>query len=368
MQHSEEKIILGIETSCDDTSICLLKGKPGPRAPEESAPEVLALSYFSQEDILKKWGGVVPEIAARNHLLKLAPLIEAVFTESKIPYDAVDAVGVTTHPGLLGPLLTGLNGAKTFCLRHEIPLIPVNHLYAHIEAIHLAEEIPYPYVGLVVSGGHTLFLLVTSPTEMEILGTTIDDAAGEAFDKGGKLLGLGYPAGKQIDELAKKGDESKYLFPVGLKKSANADLSYSGVKTALKQFIDKHPGIENDPNELADICAGYQRCIIEALKLKARYALRRARDITGKELPFVIGGGVACNSALRRTMENSYNNVHIVPPRFCMDNGAMIAHYALRSYSENLIPFPQCLEVDAKGRFVDKNALQDKATNRKNKR
>lgn len=361
MQQSDAKIILGIETSCDDTSVCLLRGTPGPRTPGSSAPEVLALSYFSQEEILKKWGGVVPEIAARNHLLKLAPLMEAVFNESGIGFDQVDAVGVTTHPGLLGPLLTGLNGAKTFCLKHELPLIPVNHLYAHIEAIHLAEEISYPYVGLVVSGGHTLFLLVRSPVEMEVLGTTIDDAAGEAFDKGGKLLGLGYPAGKIIDDMAKHGDESKYMFPIGLKKSANADLSYSGVKTALRHFLDQNPGIEKDEKELANICASYQRCIVDALKLKARYALRKARDLTGKELPFVIGGGVACNSALRRTMENSYNNVHIVPPRFCTDNGAMIAHYALRTFSHNLIPFPECLSTDARGRFIDKNALQESA-------
>lgn len=361
MQQSETKTILGIETSCDDTSVCLMRGKPGPRTPGENPPEVLALSYFSQEEILKKWGGVVPEIAARNHLLKLAPLVEAVFKEAGVPASELDAVGVTTNPGLLGPLLTGLNGAKTLCLRHEIPLIPVNHLYAHIEAIHLVTEVAYPYVGLVVSGGHSMFLLVKSPTEMEILGTTIDDAAGEAFDKGGKLLGLGYPAGKIIDELAKKGDESKYLFPVGLKKSANADLSYSGVKTALRQFLDKNPGIEKDETELAHICAGYQRCIVDALKLKARYALRMAKDITGQELPFVIGGGVACNSALRKTIENSYQNVHIVPPRYCTDNGAMIAHYALRTFAQNVIPFPKCLEVDARGRFIDKNALQEEA-------
>lgn len=365
MQKSDDMIIMGIETSCDDTSVCLMKGTPGAQTPGAPRAQVLALSYYSQEEILSKWGGVVPEIAARNHLLKLAPLMDAVFKEANLKPSQIDAVGVTTHPGLLGPLLTGLNGAKTFCLHHELPLVPVNHLYAHIEAIHLVEEVPYPYVGLVVSGGHSLFLLVNGPTDMEVLGTTIDDAAGEAFDKGGKLLGLGYPAGKIIDELAKNGDESKYLFPVGLKKSANADLSYSGVKTALRQFLEKNPGIEKNKEELADICAGYQRCIIEALKLKARYALKKARDIVGHELPFVIGGGVACNSALRRTMENNYKNVHIVPPRFCTDNGAMIAHYALRTYGPNHIPFPECLEIDAKGRFVNKDSLQKQAQAKK---
>lgn len=365
MQKSDEMLLLGIETSCDDTSICVIKGRPGPTLPHGEKPEVLALSYYSQEEILKKWGGVVPEIAARNHLLKLAPLIESVLKESNLSLSDMDAVGVTTNPGLLGPLLTGLNAAKTICMMEEIPLVPVNHLYAHIEAIHLVEEVNYPYVGLVVSGGHSMFLLVRSPIDMEILGTTIDDAAGEAFDKGGKLLGLGYPAGKIIDDLAKKGDESKYMFPVGLKKSANADLSYSGVKTALRQFLDKNPGIEKDEQSLADVCAGYQRCIIEALKLKARYALRMAKDAVGHEVPLVIGGGVASNSALRRTMQNSYKNVHIVPPQYCTDNGAMIAHYALRTYANHMIPFPECLEIDARGRFIDKNQLQQDAQNKR---
>ena len=362
MQQSNEVNILGIETSCDDTSICVLKGRPGAQTPGPDRPQILSMSYFSQEMLLRKWGGVVPEIAARNHLAKLAPLIEEAISSSGLQSSDIDAIGVTTHPGLLGPLLTGLNGAKTFALYHQTPIIPVNHLYAHIEAIHLVEEVPYPYLGLVISGGHSMFLLIKSPTEMEILGTTIDDAAGEAFDKGGKLLGLGYPAGKLIDDLAKDGDESKYLFPIGLKKSANADFSYSGVKTALRQFLEKNPGIEKNPEELAHICAGYQRCIVEAVKLKARYALRMARDITGQnDIPFVVGGGVAANSGLRRTLQGAYKNVLFVPPKFCTDNGAMIAHYALRTLASNQIPFPECLELDARGRYIDKNQLQEKA-------
>ena len=361
MQQSNEVNILGIETSCDDTSVCVLRGRPGAQIPGSKKPEVLSMSYFSQVLLLKKWGGVVPEIAARNHLAKLAPLLQQAIDESGLKASDIDAIGVTTHPGLLGPLLTGLNGAKTFALYHELPIIPVNHLYAHIEAIHLVEDVPYPYVGLVISGGHSMFLLVQSPTEMELLGTTIDDAAGEAFDKGGKLLGLGYPAGKVIDDLAKNGDESKYLFPIGLKKSANADFSYSGVKTALRQFLDKNPGIEENQEELPHVCAGYQRSIVDAVKLKARYALRKAKDITGKEVPFVVGGGVAANSALRRTLQASYKNVYFVPPKYCTDNGAMIAHYALRTFGPNQIPFPQCLELDARGRYVDKNKLQEEA-------
>ena len=212
---TKSKLIIGIETSCDDTSLCIMKGEVGHYSQK---PQILGHSYFSQETILKKWGGVVPEVAARNHLLKLAPLLKETIEEANIKSSDIEAIAVTVRPGLLGPLLTGLNAAKTISLYHEIPIVPVNHLYAHIEAIHIDQDVNYPYLGLIVSGGHSIFMLVRSPLEFEILGTTIDDAAGEAFDKGGKLMGLPYPAGKLIDELAAGGDESKYLFPIGLKK------------------------------------------------------------------------------------------------------------------------------------------------------
>jgi N6-L-threonylcarbamoyladenine synthase len=353
------KAILAIETSCDDTSLCIMRET-------ESKPELLSLTYFSQETILKKWGGVVPEIAARNHLAKIAPLLEETLAAAQMKTSELDAVAITTHPGLLGPLLTGLNAAKTICLMHELPLIPVNHIHAHLEAIHLDHDITYPYLGLIVSGGHTLFTLVTSPLDFEVLGSTIDDAAGEAFDKGGKLLGLPYPAGRFIDELAAKGDESKYLFPIGLKKEANCNLSYSGVKTSLRQFLEKNPGIEKDPQELADICAGYQRCIVEALKLKGRYALKKARELTGKhDIAFVIGGGVAANSKLRTTLKLAFEHTYFVTPKYCTDNAAMIANLGLRTITSSAIPFPECLEIDARSRYLDKNKMQSDSRKQK---
>ena len=183
-------ITLGIETSCDDTSICILKNSED----KNSLPEVLALHSFSQETILQEWGGVVPEIAARNHLAKVTPLLKQTFNTAKISASEVDLIGVTTHPGLLGPLLTGVNAAKTLSLIHQIPINPVNHLYAHLEAIHLTEKVSYPYIGLLFSGGHSLFCLANSSTDIKIIASTKDDAAGEAFDKGGKMLGLDYPA------------------------------------------------------------------------------------------------------------------------------------------------------------------------------
>jgi len=309
--------------------------------------------YFSQEILLRKWGGVVPEIAARNHLVKLAPLIESAFEQAKLKSSEIDLIAVTALPGLLGPLLTGINAAKTLSLLHQIPILPVNHLFAHLEAIHLTENIPYPYLGLLVSGGHSIYFLVKSPLDFEILGSTIDDAAGEAFDKGGKLLGLGYPAGKIIDELAAKGDEKRFSFPIGLRDRDTCDLSFSGLKTALRVFIQDNPEFLQDPSTLNDICASYQSAVVKALIMKLKTAL------ANKNLPIVVGGGVACNSKLRSEIKKNFKQSHFVEPRFCTDNAAMIANYAIRTFTEQ-IAFPECLLLDAQSRFIDKNSLQEK--------
>lgn len=349
------KTVLGIETSCDDTSIAVLRADLN--TPHEK-PEILAFESFTQETLLAQWGGVVPEIASRNHLDKIVPLLKSVLDKAQVELSQIDLIGVTTFPGLLGPLLTGLNAAKTISMLHQTPIVPVNHLFAHLEAIHLTEEIAYPYLGLLVSGGHSLYAIVSSATEMEILGSTIDDAAGEAFDKGGKLAGLGYPAGRIIDDLAKKGDPKKYEFPIGLRGSADCNLSYSGVKTSLRQFLEKNPDhlVESDTileTKHFDMCASYQHAIVSALKLKLKYALKAAREKTGKDLPVVVGGGVACNSNLRETLTKSFKNVSFVAPKFCTDNGAMIANYALRTASTS-VKYPDSLTLDARSRFIKK--------------
>jgi N6-L-threonylcarbamoyladenine synthase len=348
----KEKIILGIETSCDDTSFALIKGDPYHL---DIKPTLLAHQSFSQELMLRKWGGVVPEIAARNHLEKITPLLDECFKVADIKIEDIDMVAVTTHPGLLGPLLTGINCAKTLALVHNLPIASVNHLYAHLEAIHLTDPVQYPYMGLLVSGGHSLYLLVSSPTDFQILGNTIDDAAGEAFDKGGKLLGLGYPAGKIIDDLALGGDHKKYTFPISMLDSKDATLSFSGVKTSLRNFIEAHPDRDF---KMEDVCASYQHAIVEALSRK----LKKAQEIGNAfDLPIVVGGGVACNSQLRRTLEKNYSDVHFVQPKYCTDNGAMIANYALRTFHQ-AIAFPECLKLDARGQFVSK---QDKLKNQR---
>lgn len=344
-----QKIILGIETSCDDTSIAVLLGNPDEL---NQTPTLLSHQSFSQELLLQKWGGVVPEIAARNHLEKITPLLESSLQESKVSLADVDVVAVTTHPGLLGPLLTGINCAKTISLIHHQPIASVNHLYAHLEAIHLTTPLTYPYLGLLVSGGHSLYLLVTSPGDFQILGNTIDDAAGEAFDKGGKILGLGYPAGKIIDDLAKSGYLKKYQFPVSMLDSKDAMLSFSGVKTALRNFVENHQPSEY---KIEDVCASYQHAIVEALTRKCEVALDKARHLTNQTLPIVVGGGVACNSYLRKKLSDKFSNVYFVAPQFCTDNGAMIANYALRTIHQ-AIAFPECLSLDARGQFVSKSA------------
>ena len=351
MKNKAQKVVLGVETSCDDTSVAILRGS-----------KLLSHLSFGQEEILSKWGGVVPEIAARNHLEKLSPLIEMTLKEAKLEIEDLDLISVTTVPGLLGPLLTGINGAKTLCLLGEIPILPVNHLYAHLEAIHLTEDITYPYLGVLLSGGHSIFFLVEHKDKFHVLGSTIDDAAGEAFDKGGKILGLGYPAGHIIDRLAKFGAPDKYEFPIGLQSSADARLSYSGLKTSLRLFCEKNPEIlkkkpsqlqekESGSQDFYNVCASYQNAIVKAIMLKLRYALKIAKEKyqVEQDLPIVIGGGVACNSRLREKFQESYpQKSHFVKPEFCTDNGAMIANYG-RIHFEDSIPFPDCLKIDARG-------------------
>lgn len=357
-------IVLGIETSCDDTSVGILKK-------EGNDLTVLSHKTFGQEDSLKEWGGVVPEIAARNHLQKIAPLLKMTTEEAGITSSDIDYIGVTSTPGLLGPLLTGLNAAKTLALVAQKPIIPVNHLYAHLEAIHLTQETSYPYLGLLISGGHSIFFLVSSKDDFKVLGSTIDDAAGEAFDKGGKLLGLGYPAGKVIDDLSKFGDPTEHEFPIGLKSSADCRMSFSGLKTSLRVYLEENPSVlEKRPNqftdkedssqEFYDLCASYQNAIVKALILKARYAFKKVKEKTGlKKIPMVVGGGVACNSAIREALTSKYEDVRFVAPHFCADNGAMIANYALIN-QDKAVPFPECLELDARGRFINKKDFSGK--------
>lgn len=347
MSKNKHKIILGIETSCDDTSVCLMEVLP-------EGPKILSLNSYNQDFLLSKWGGVVPELAARSHVKAIPPLMEVSFKEANISPDDVDEVAVTTHPGLVGSLLTGINLAKTFALIQELPIVPVNHLFAHLEAIHLSEKVSYPYLGLLVSGGHTAFFWVTAPDKMEVLGSTLDDAAGEAFDKGGKLLGVGYPAGRIIDDLARTGDPKKFEFPVSYMRDRPGKMSFSGLKTSLRVRLEKMSP-EEIKAELPHLCAGYQEAIVQTLRIKAEEVIEKVLNLNLKkfETPIVLGGGVACNSRLRTVMQKHFKHVHFVKPLFCTDNAGMIAHYASR-VPHQAISFPECLSVDAQSRYVEK--------------
>ncbi len=344
--NTKKRIILGVETSCDDTSICILE--------VTDTTKILSLNSYNQDFLLAKWGGVVPELAARSHVKAIPPLLDVCFQEAKINPTEITEVAVTTHPGLVGSLLTGINLAKTFALINELPITPVNHLFAHLEAIHLTEQITYPYLGLLVSGGHTAFMWVKGPNEMEVLGTTLDDAAGEAFDKGGKLMGVGYPAGRIIDELSKAGDRKKFDFPISYLRDRPGKMSYSGLKTALRVKLQKMTP-EEMKAELPHIAASYQEAIIQTLKIKTSEIIEKVLNLNVKTFnyPIIIGGGVACNSRLRSLMEESFKNVHVVAPRFCTDNAAMIANWAAR-VPELTVQFPECLTLDAQSKFVEK--------------
>ncbi len=343
----QSRIILGVETSCDDTSLCILEVKG-------SEQKILALNSYNQDFLLAKWGGVVPELAARSHVKAIPPLLEVTFKEAGISPENITEVAVTTHPGLVGSLLTGINLAKTFALMRELPIVPVNHLYAHLEAIHLSENVPYPYLGLLVSGGHTAFMWVKGPNEMEILGNTLDDAAGEAFDKGGKMMGVGYPAGKIIDDLAKNGDKKKYEFPISYMRDRPGKMSFSGLKTALRVKLQKMTP-EEIQTELPHLCAGYQEAIVQTLRIKAEEVIEKIleKKLRSFDTPIVIGGGVACNSRLRELFNEKFKSVHAVKPIYSTDNAGMVANWAAR-VPDLKINFPECLGLDARSRFMEK--------------
>lgn len=300
---SEEAAILGIETSCDETAVALVTGDG----------EILANVVSSQAHLHARYGGVVPEVASRHHLRLLAPVLEEALAGAGATLDDVDRVAVTAGPGLVGALLVGLSAAKAIAFARGLPLVPVDHLHGHVASLFLEPDpVEPPFTCLLASGGHTLLLEVGDRSGFRVLGTTLDDAAGEAFDKGARLLGLGYPGGAAIDRLAREGDPEAYAFPVA--RVPGLDFSFSGVKTALLYTVR-----DLAPDELelrrADLAASYQRAIVSAL-------VERVRQ-TGAERLAVVGG-VAANSALRTALADAA----LAPLPLCGDNAAMIASAA----------------------------------------
>lgn len=301
-------LVLGIETSCDDTASAVL----------EAPRKVLSSVVSSQVEFHKAYGGVVPEIASRRHMENIIPVIEAALKEAAVELEQVDLVAVTRGPGLPGSLLVGLMVAKAIAFSKKKPLVGVNHLMGHLFSPYLEREVQFPFLGLVVSGGHTSLYLVEDYLKIRLLGQTRDDAAGEAFDKVSKLLGLGYPGGPVIDRIAKEGDPHAIPFPRPMAHEGYW-FSFSGLKTAVRNYV-----VSNPEFDLKDLVASFQEAICEVLLLKV---LRATEEFGIKRV--AVAGGVAANSRLRelflKAAEERGLEVHIPSLKYCTDNAAMIA-------------------------------------------
>jgi N6-L-threonylcarbamoyladenine synthase len=349
-------LVLGIETSCDETGAAVLRDG-----------RVLSNLVVSQVDIHSRFGGVVPELASRKHIEAISIVIEQALEEAGVELSEIDGVAVTRGPGLIGALLVGLSAAKGIALSLGIPLIGVNHLHGHLFAAQLeGHELEFPFVGLVVSGGHTTLFKVNGPFDIAQVGATRDDAAGEAFDKVAKLLGLGYPGGISIERAAARSGPHSIRFPRALMEKGNFEFSFSGLKTsALKHVSDNfgYPGTEAGPGsfhpldgnsvnypsteQINAICSAFQEAIIEVLCFKAL----EAGEIFG-EGRLIVSGGVAANRALREKMskDGEKRGVQVVfpSPELCSDNGAMIA---ARGWTLLEAGMRDELDIDAKSRW-----------------
>ncbi len=324
--------ILAIESSADDTGAAVIEDD-----------KILSNIIASQIEIHTQYGGIVPEVAARSHIEAIIPVVEQALNDAQVGWEDIDAIAVTKGPGLLGSLLIGVMSAKTLSLAKNKPLIGVNHIWAHGFAAFLTDNKPqFPFLALTVSGGHTTLSLYKEDLTREVLGETLDDAAGEAFDKVAKLLGLGYPGGPAISIAAEAGDDTKYQFPVAKLGKESLDFSFSGLKTSVlrqvQQITGVNPASENvvktytlDDIIVSDIAASFQKAVVTALvsntiKANARY----------KPKSIVVGGGVACNALLREEMHKVLPNAIFVPPILCTDNAAMIGALAIKKASKDL--------------------------------
>ena len=319
--------VLGIETSCDETAAAVV----------EDGRRALSDVVATQIELHRRWGGVVPELASRNHVMQVMPVVDEALARAGVGPGELDGIAVTSGPGLVGALLVGVQVAKALAAAWERPLARVNHLEGHLLASFLSERAPaFPFLGMVVSGGHTSLYAAEGYGRYRLLGATRDDAAGEAFDKGAKLLGLPYPGGIAIDRLARDGDRRAVRFPRAIVRGSELDFSFSGIKTALLHHVRKHGAPAGQG--LADLCASYQEAIVGALVHKL---FRAARGLQFERL--VLSGGVAANSRLRAAVAEragEYEDVEVFlpAPRLCTDNAAMIAvagtHALLRGERE----------------------------------
>ena len=309
-EEMNDRYILAIESSCDETSVAVLKNDK----------DLLSNIIASQVESHKRFGGVVPEVASRHHVEVVTLCIEDALKEAGIVAQDLDAVAVTYGPGLVGALLVGMSAAKAFAWAHGLPLIPVNHMAGHLMAAREVKELTYPLMALLVSGGHTELVYVPEAGVYQIIGETRDDAVGEAYDKVGRVMGLTYPAGREIDQLAHQGQDV-YDFPRAMIKEDNLEFSFSGLKSA---FINLHHNAQQKGEELVleDLCASFQAAVMDILLVKTKKALEKY-PVRG----LVVAGGVAANQGLRERLAEEIRDVEvIIPPlRLCGDNAGMIA-------------------------------------------
>ncbi len=325
-------MILAIETSCDDTCAAVLDG-----------PRILANVISSQAEAHARFGGVVPEVASRHHLELAVPAVEAVLDESGVSLERLDAVAVTAGPGLIGALLVGVSTAKAISAALRLPLIPVDHLQGHVAANFLEPDpLEPPFLCLIASGGHTLLAAVRDHDGHEVLGQTLDDAAGEAFDKVARMLGLGYPGGPALQRLAAEGDAGAFELPVAMSRDPGLNFSFSGLKTALV-YLCRDLGPEGVRERRADLAASFQAAAVGQLVAKLERALR-----SGAWDAVALGGGVAANGPLREAVatlcEERGLRLKLVAPELCTDNAAMIGSAARFATA---LPYPDYLDYDA---------------------
>src|SRR6476619_6936070 len=325
-------LILAVETSCDDTCAAVLDGGT-----------ILANTISSQAEAHARFGGVVPEVASRQHLELAVPVVADALSEAGASLEDVDAVAVTVGPGLIGALLVGVSTAKAIAAPRRLPLIPVDHLQGHVAANFLEPEpLAPPFLCLIASGGHTMLAAVRDHAGHEVLGRTLDDAAGEAFDKVARLLGLGYPGGPALERLAADGDPGAFELPVAMSRDPGLDFSFSGLKTALV-YLCRDLGPAGVEERRADLAASFQAAAVGQLKAKLKRALKR-----GDWRAVALGGGVAANGPLREAVaalcDRSGVRLKLVPLRLCTDNAAMIASAARFAPA---LPYPEYLAYDA---------------------